>query len=199
MTESEIWKDVAGYEGLYQVSDKGRIYSVERIDSRGHRRRGRVLKPVNNGHGYLQVGLCKGGTRKRKLMHRLVADAFIPNPKGFLEINHKDENKLNNRVENLEWCTREHNINYGTRTEKTSKKVRAVEIKTGEVVTFNSTREAGRKGYNQGNVSMACRGTHKTRTGKLVGGDGCTYQGYRWSYEEAEGNVSKRVSITTRT
>ena len=194
MTESEVWKDVVGFEGLYKVSNKGRIYSVDRIDSRGHRRRGRVLKPVNNGHGYLQVGLCKGGTRKRKLMHRLVADAFVPNPKGFLEINHKDENKSNNEFTNLEWCIHKYNVNYGTRNERMaqaqSKKVRAVNAKTGEVVIFKSTREAERKGYRSSNVSMACRGVYKDNTGKLIG-DGHLYRGHKWYYEEVEGNESK--------
>ena len=184
MTESEVWKDVAGYEGLYKVSNKGNIYSVERVDSRGHRRGGRMLKPGRNSHGYLTVGLYKNGKSKTKNVHRLVAETFIPNPKGFLEINHKDENKSNNEMSNLEWCTREYNINYGKRTEKVSKKVRAVNAKTGEVITFNSTHDAGRKGYCQSYVAKACKGAYKTVTGKLVGGDGRKYKGYVWSYEQ---------------
>ena len=184
MTESEIWKDVVGYEGLYEVSDKGNVRSVERKDSIGRKCGGRVLKPINNGHGYLQVDMCKNGKAKKKRIHRLVAEAFIPNPKGFLEINHKDENKSNNELSNLEWCTREYNINYGKRTEKVSKKVRAINIKTGEVFTFNSIREAGRKGYVRRHVSKACLGVYNAGGGNL-------YRSHRWSYEDVEGNESK--------
>lgn len=193
MTESEVWKDVVGFEGLYQVSNKGNIYSVERRDSRGYRCGGRMLTPAYNSRGYLNVNLSKNGKSKTKKVHRLVAETFIPNPKGFLEINHKDENKSNNRVENLEWCTREYNNTYGTRIERTVqkqlKKVRAVNNETGEVVTFNSVKEAGYKGHHHcGAISMACRGVYKGRAGKLIGDDGCTYKGFRWSYEVAEEN-----------
>lgn len=196
MTESEIWKDVAGYEGFYQVSNKGNVRSVARKDSIGRKRDGRILKPAYDRGGYLNVGLCKNGKSKTKNVHRLVAETFIPNPKGFLEVNHKDENKSNNRVENLEWCTREYNNTYGTRIEMVCKKVKAVNIKTGEAVTFNSVKEAGRKGHHCGVVSMACRGVYKDNTGKLVG-DGRTYKGFRWYYDVEEENVSKRVSMTT--
>ena len=191
MTEIEVWKDVAGYEGFYQVSNKGNVYSIGRINSRGNRCGGRTLKPGCNNHGYLTVGLCKNGKSKTKNVHRLVAETFIPNPKGFLEINHKDENKSNNEPSNLEWCTREYNVNYGTRTEKVCKKVRAVNAKTGEVITFNSTHDAGRKGYCQSYVAKACKGIYKTKAGKLIGGDGRTYRGYKWEYEEAEESESK--------
>ena len=183
MTESEVWKDILGYEGFYKVSNKGNIYSVERRDTLGRKIGGRTLRPTSDTHGYHQIGLCKNGIEKKELIHKLVAQAFIPNQNNYLEINHKDENKTNNHVENLEWCTREHNNNYGTRNERLSKKVRAVNVETGEVITFNSTQEAGCKGYNQGHVSRACRGVYKTNTGKLTG-DGRTYKGYRWSYEE---------------
>ena len=183
MTKSETWKDVVGYEGLYEVSNKGNVYSVERMDALGREQGGLVLKPKYNNRGYLMVSLYKNGKLKNRTVHRIVAEAFIPNPKGFLEINHKDENKSNNEIFNLEWCTREHNVKYGTSIERISKKVRAVNIGTGEVVTFNSTQEAGRKGYSASGVSRACRGTYKTDTGKLVGGDGRTYKGYKWYYE----------------
>ena len=195
MTESEIWKDVVGYEGLYEVSDKGNVYSVERKDTIGRKCGGRTLTPRPHPKGYLQVTLYKDGVSKHKMIHRLVADAFIANPKSFLEVNHLDEVKTNNELSNLEWCTSGHNVNHGTRNERSgqaqSKKVRAVNAKTGEVVTFNSTAEAGRKGYNQGSVAQACKGVYKTATGKLIGGDGRTYRGYKWEYEEAEESESK--------
>ena len=187
MSENEVWKDVVGYEGFYKVSNKGNVYSVERLNSRGYKCGGRILRSRYTGNGYLQVGLYKNGKMKGKYIHRLVVEAFIPNQNNYLEINHKDEIKTNNELPNLEWCTREHNINHGTRieriVEKTSKKVKAVNVETGEVVTFNSTQEAERKGYNSGNVAAACKGVYKNGGGKLIGG-GNLYRGHRWSYME---------------
>ena len=175
MSEGEVWKDVLGYEGLYRVSNKGNVYSVERKDTLGRKWGGVMLRPShNNTGGYLSVDLRKNGTRKKKRVHRLVAEVFIPNANNYSEINHKDENKTNNHVENLEWCTSKYNINHGTRTERTSKKVRAINIKTGVVTTFSSTAESGRKGYDQGAVSKACRGIY-------YGGN--LYRGHKWSYE----------------
>ena len=178
MTESEVWKGVVGYEGLYQVSDKGNVFSVERI-ARGRKRGGFTLKPRYDRDGYFRVTLYKNGIKKNKYIHRLVAEAFVPNPKKYLEVNHLDEIKGNNYVENLEWCSARHNTNHGTRNRRISqtksKKVRAVNVKTGEVLTFNSTKEAGKKGFSQGRVSRACRGFL---------GDGHTYRGHKWSYQE---------------
>ena len=190
MTKSETWKDVVGYEWLYKVSDKGNVYSVARKDSIGRKLGGRILKPCYDRDGYLVVNLCKNGVLKRKYIHRLVAEAFLPNPEGLPQVNHRDEIKDNNNVENLEWCDSKHNINYGTRNERISKKVRAVNAKTGDVVEFNSTAEAGRKGYDQGSVSAACRGVYTASNGKLIG-DGRTYKGFRWYYDVEEENVSK--------
>lgn len=182
MTGNEVWKDVLGYEGQYQVSNIGNVYSVERRDSRGNKCGGFTLKPAITSVGYLQVKLHKNGVGEHKYVHRVVAEAFVPNQNNYLEINHKDENKANNHVENLEWCTREYNMNYGERTEKVSqklsKKVRAVNVETGEVVIFSSTVEARSKGYAIGAVSEACRGIYYT-TGHL-------YKGHRWSYTEVE-------------
>ena len=192
MSENEVWKDVVGYEGLYKVSNKGNVYSVERKNSRSRKIGGRTLKPTNSS-SYLKLFLYKNGMRKNKYVHRLVAEAFIPNHNKYLEINHKDEDTTNNHVENLEWCTREHNINHGTRTKKAtqklSKRVKAVNVETGEVITFSSTAEARNKGYFA--VTYACRGIYKSwDTGKLIG-DGRTYKGYRWAYEEVKNENDK--------
>ena len=177
MTESEIWKDVVGYDGYYQVSDRGNVRSVTRKDSIGRKIGGRILKPRYNRGGYLLINLCKNGKVRTKLIHRLVAEGFIPNPESLPQINHIDEVK--------------DNINHGTSIERRikaqSKKIRAVNIKTGEVLTFNSTAEAGRKGFNSGGVSSASRGAYKDSKTKELIGDGHTYRGYRWSYiEEGE-------------
>lgn len=100
----EIWKDIIGYEGEYQISNMGRVKSLIG-------RRERILKPRKNKRGYLRVSLHQ---RNDKMIHRLVAIAFLPNPEGLKEVNHKDENPSNNCVDNLEWCTHQYNVLYGT-------------------------------------------------------------------------------------
>lgn len=111
----ETWKDVVGYEGRYQVSDKGRVRSLS-VKSRTKFFSGRVLAQSRNKSGYMVVGL----SRKMHSVHNLVASAFIENPNGYDCVNHKDENKANNNADNLEWCTHKYNCNYGTRNERIS-------------------------------------------------------------------------------
>ena len=114
----EIWKDVEGYEGLYQVSNFGNVKSVKRIIKKANNAylsvKERLLKYTTNHKGYKMVSLSKNGKQKSCTVHRLVAKAFIPNPKDLPQVNHKDENKLNNYVNNLEWCDNKYNCNYGT-------------------------------------------------------------------------------------
>ena len=129
MEEKEIWKDIEGYEGLYQVSNMGRVKSVERTiwnSGKGCYKtvHERILKAEINNSGYLLVGLSKGGKVKLCSIHRLVAEAFIPNIDNLPCINHKDENKVNNHMENLEWVTYKENNNYGTHNEKIAEKLR---------------------------------------------------------------------------
>lgn len=119
--EDEIWKDIAGYEGLYQVSNLGRVKSLERVGYQGRIVKERILKFGKNGSGYYVVNLCKNANRKTFQIHRLVAKLFIDNKQEKPQINHKDENKTNNVVSNLEWVTAKENINYGSRTNRTSK------------------------------------------------------------------------------
>ena len=109
----EEWKSIPGYEGLYEVSSYGRVRSVERCDRFNRKIVSKILKP-NYVSGYLRVGMYKNKTFKYYLIHRLVAQAFLPNPDNLSEVNHKDEDKSNNRVDNLEWCDRSYNMNYGT-------------------------------------------------------------------------------------
>ena len=123
----ELWLPVKDYEGLYEVSNMGNVRSVARVETfsrigkETHRiKAGRILKPVIRDE-YLGVCLSKGKTRKCYLIHRLVAEAFLINPMNYPQVNHKDEDKYNNKAENLEWCTALYNNNYGRRNENISK------------------------------------------------------------------------------
>lgn len=109
----EIWKDVVGYEGLYQVSNMGRVKSFCQ-STKFHKQKEFILKPSLINTGYEVVTLYSKEKRKKFQIHRLVATAFIPNPNNLPCVNHKDENKVNNCVSNLEWCTYQYNNNYGT-------------------------------------------------------------------------------------
>ena len=109
----EKFKDIDNYEGLYQISNYGRVFSVKS---------NKFLKPFKNQDNYLQVQLYKDGKSKLYLVHRLVAQAFLPNPLHLPEVNHKSEIKTENFVENLEWCDRSYNCNYGTRTQRAVRK-----------------------------------------------------------------------------
>lgn len=107
---TEIWKNIEGYEGKYQVSNLGRVKSMIGQE--------KVLHPKKHRNGHLQIGLHKDKKRKTMYIHRLVAQAFIPNPDNLPCVNHKDENPNNNNVDNLEWCTQKYNCNYGTRVDR---------------------------------------------------------------------------------
>ena len=173
--EEEIWKEISGFEN-YQVSSFGRVKSL----GNNKKRKEKILKQNDDGDGYLHVKFCKDGKEQSFRVHRLVAQAFIPNPNNFPQVNHKDENKANNRVENLEWCTHEFNSNYGTRNQRISEantnhpsKSKAVVQLTldGEFVAeYSSSKEAQRNGFHRGNIISCCRGKRKT------------HKGYLWQY-----------------
>lgn len=110
---NEIWKDIQGYEGLYQISNLGRVKSYRQW-KRASCPAEYILKNSIANNGYCQITLYKDRKKKKFLVHRLVAEAFIPNPKNLPHINHKDENPSNNNVNNLEWCTPQYNNCYGT-------------------------------------------------------------------------------------
>jgi len=114
----EIWKDVVGYEGIYKVSSLGRVASLERVNARGQVVSPRIKATKQNNRGYIQISLSKDGKQEYKLLHRVVAEAFIKNPNNLPQVNHKDENKNNNNIDNLEWCTNMYNRHYGTGLER---------------------------------------------------------------------------------
>ena len=156
--KKEYWKPVVGYEGLYEVSNWGRVKSLKFGKEK-------ILKPSKNKKGYLHVVLCKENILKNFLVHRLVAEAFIPNPNNYKEVNHKDEDKSNNIVTNLEWCDRKYNQNYGTINERLSKPVLQYDLEGNFIKEWKSTMECGRNGYQQGHIADCCRGERKTHKG----------------------------------
>lgn len=171
-----LWREIAGYEGMYLVSDEGQIVSLPREvsgrnkfgDITAHRSK-RVLKNHlrgRNGLLYECVALTKNGKTERISVHRLVAQAFIPNPDNLPEVNHIDKNTKNNRVENLEWCTRQYNIEY-------SKNKAVVQSnKNGVVARFKSITEASR-----------ATGIGRTSINNVLKGWSKTAGGYGWQYD----------------
>ena len=164
----EIWKDIKDYEGLYQVSNLGR---VKRITT------GRVLKSGKSNGGYPYVVLSKNNIRSNKTIHRLVAEAFISNHENKPEVNHIDEDKTNNMVSNLEWMTAKENNNHGTRNERSSKTqsipIIAINLKSGDVEEVYGTNECARQlGLHHSNITAVLKGRLK-QTG-----------GYTFKYKE---------------
>jgi hypothetical protein len=168
-SQIETWKWIDGYEDLYKVSDCG---TVKRMNY--HRiGKERVLKGMKDKKGYLQVGLWKNGVQKRFTIHRLVAQAFLPNPNNLPQVNHKDEVKTNNHLENLEWCTPKYNSNYGTRNEKIRKKqlndlskskpVKQYTLDGKILKEWSSASEVQRQtGFNNTHISACCNGKRKS-------------------------------------
>lgn len=166
---TEIWRDIKGYENLYKVSNLGNIISLKT---------NKILKPNKGSNGYLLVHLYNNGIRsKHLLIHRLVAEAFLPNPNNYPQVNHKDENVSNNNVNNLEWCDSKYNNNYGTRNKRVSKakskSVSKYDLTGNYIATYKSLTEAANlnnlfKGY----ISNVALGKQKTAGGFI------------WKYEK---------------
>ena len=172
----EQWKtavyDGEIYEGLYKVSNLGRILSLN------YRNTGKaeLMNPSTNTDGYFKVTLRKNGKRKTCYVHRLIAQTFIPNPENKSEVNHIDEDKTNNRVDNLEWKWHKDNINHGTHNErsaktrtngKLSKRVLQLSL-SGELIReWESTQECGRNGFCQVAVCLCCQGKRKSAYGYI--------------------------------
>ena len=195
MDKKEIWKDVKGYEGIYQVSNLGRVRSLDRMAGRNRLYKGRVIMERTHNTGYKFVRLCRNNKFEQPSIHRLVAEAFIPNPNNKPTVNHIDENKGNNIVTNLEWATYKENCNHGTRNirahinrdeKKVGEKVRQTRKKLGMCHKINQYDLEGNflKQYEcaydacvvlnckASGIGAACRHTLKT------------YKGYKWEYAQ---------------
>lgn len=164
----EIWKPVVGYEGMYEVSNLGRVKSLN------YKNTGKevVLKAYSNksGKGYYKIHLCKNGVVDWPYVHILVAQAFIPNPDNLPEVNHKDENPANNCVENLEWCTHKYNSGYSNEKEICQYSLDGVLIR----VWPSMQKIEQELGYKYQNISACCRGLQKTAFGFI------------WKYKEPQ-------------
>lgn len=204
ITNEEVWKPVKeeGFEGFYEVSDHGRIRSVDRIveGKRGPiKYKGKLISTPLNDDGYPAFNFCYAGKKKSARVHQVVAKAFIPNPANLPEINHKDEDKANNCISNLEWCTREYNMNYGTglkrmkkhpnqikRHEESKAPIVGINIKDGLEIRFESISEANRKGFKRRNLWSALNGYD------------VSHNGYVWCYENKY-SISKVEELLKRT
>ena len=168
-TMEEIWKDIEGYENLYQVSNMGRVKSMGNGNS--NKSKEMIMKQTKNRKGYHMIRLCKEGVGKGFSVHRLVAQAFIPNPNNLPQVNHIDEEKTNNIVDNLEWCTAEYNVKYGTRTDKTSKQILQITSENKVVRFWKSIRNVENVlGFSNSNIQKCCVGKKNTA------------YGYKWQY-----------------
>ena len=178
--------DIKGYEGHYMINEQGDIYSLKRK---------KLMTPCLNTCGYYQVHLSKNGIMKMHRIHRLVAQTFIPNPYNLPQVNHKDENKLNNNVENLEWCTQTYNMNYNDgqkrraksrnyediskkRSNAQSKEITQYDYDGSIVAVWKNAYVAEQHGYNRTMINQCCIGNKKS------------HKGYIWKYTN---NMEKQI------
>ena len=165
MKNNEIWKDIEGYEGLYQISDKGRVKSLKFGKEK-------ILSLKRDKKNYLRIILWKNGKNKTYQVHRLVAKSFIPNPDNLPQINHIDENPSNNNVENLEWCNSKYNNNFGNRNKriaesltngKKSKTIDQFSLDGNFIRTWQSMMQVVRElGFPISSISYCCNGKLKS-------------------------------------
>lgn len=198
----EEWRDIPGYEGIYEVSNLGNVRSLDRFVKSKHEGfyafiNGKQLTPIKNRAGYLRINLCNEYGRKAKFVHQLVAIAFIKNPNNLKQINHKDENPLNNRVENLEWCTAKYNSNYGNHNKKISEATKGkkknisketidrinqnkrrpvigTNMETGEEIYIRSISDSKFYGFSVNGVSYCVTKRQKN------------HRGYTWRYANGD-------------
>lgn len=180
----EEWRPVVGYEGIYEVSNTGKVRSCDRIDASGFHRKGRMMKLNFGINGYVRANIWSPKEKRQRTLevHRLVAEAFIPNPNKLPQVNHIDENKANNNVGNLEWVTMKQNNMHGTRLarqgitykalpEEKKKHPHKIVLELDDLGNvlheFYSVREAAQHfGIDESGISKCCRGLLKTSGGR---------------------------------
>ena len=171
----EIWKPILGYEGLYEVSNKGNVRSMNRIDSIGRHRKGKLMTLYYDKRGYVKVSVTKNNKQRGCFVHRIVAIAFIPNPNNYPQVNHINECKTDNRVDNLEWCTNEYNNAYGTR------KYRISVTEGTPICQYTITNEFVREFHS---IREAQRIVGKCRILDVIHGKRKSAGGYIWKYKK---------------
>lgn len=161
----EQWKEIYGFSILFEVSNRGRVRTKYDAKRRVYSESYIYMNPLDNGKGYLRFNWRVGQTTRTVYVHRLVAEAFIPNPKGYSDVNHKDEDKTNNSVDNLEWCDHRYNCNYGTRNIRAHKDriKRVMCIETGVIYTYAEVMKVFNVGKTA--ISHCVRGKNKTCAG----------------------------------
>ena len=180
--ENEIWRDIPEYEGLYQASNLGRVKSLERIDARGNRRKEKILNPEINSCGYYRLTFCKQSIVKRYLVHRLVYEAFNGQIPEEMQVNHINEVKTDNKLENLNLMTARENMNYGTRNARSAKKhinrkdqskpVLQYDLQDNLIKEYPSIHQAYREtGFDYRHIIKCCKGKYKTA------------YGFKWRYK----------------
>lgn len=166
----EVWRDIPGYAGIYQVSNLGNVKRLAGNNGRYFQRE-HLLKTTIGKNGYLHVTLTKNSKCKCFAVHKIVALVFVFNPYKFYWINHKNEIKTDNRAENLEWCTARYNNHYGTAESKNFKPVIGISIADGKEYKFDSIKQASENmGINASNIGSCCKGYRQTAGG------------YKWKY-----------------
>lgn len=173
----EIWKDIPSFEGLYQVSNFGRVKSFRKSHKLGKPDE-YFLNPTDAENGYANVTLYKENVRKKFLVHRLVAQAFLPNPNNWPQINHKDENRFNNCVDNLEWCTAKYNNDYGTA------RIRAAITKSEKMVEQYLPTGEFLARYVCTSVASQITGVSRHAIKDCCSGHSSSGGGYVWKYIE---------------
>ena len=188
----EIWKPIKNYEDLYMISNYGNIKSLDRTTKNGsgyYIKKGKILKKHINNKGYEYVRLKDNKTPNKQYIHRLVAQAFIPNPDNKPQINHKDCNPLNNNVSNLEWCTRKENMSYMSKLGRSKKegiwlakityknmlkgkRVAQMDLKNNKIYVYPTIQSVKQNGFLPGQVCKCCKGIQKK------------HKGYEWKYYE---------------
>lgn len=201
----EIWRDVDGYENIYKVSNIGNIKSLNYKNTKKEK----LLKQCVDKGGYLRVTLSKNGKEKLKIVHRLIAKAFIPNPNNLPEVNHKDEDKTNNKINNLEWCDRLYNVNYGTILQRKSENTKGEKNHNyGKKFSEETIRKLSES--HKGNIPVNIKKVYRyDLDGKFIKeyerlkyveedgfnfkgvnnvclGKSITYKGYFWSYQKLQ-------------